>query len=90
MKTRTRAHAFLSCALAQEKRAITVSSVCVCVIAWARRAVCGWGSLDCCSRVCVCGGAASIAEVHVCVWGGGGGEGEGECLCECMGVGVTG
>ena len=24
------------------------------VIAWARKGVCGWVSLDCCSEVCVC------------------------------------
>ena len=35
---------------------------CVGVIAWVREGVCWWGSLDCCSRVCVC------------VGGGGGGR----------------
>ena len=29
------------------------------VIAWVRKIVCGWGSLDCCRKV----------HVHVCVWG---------------------
>ena len=32
---------------------------CVCVIVWARRGVCGWGILHCCSKVWVC--------VFVCV-----------------------
>ena len=40
--------------------------VCVGAIAQVRKAVCGWGCLDCCHKV------------YVCVWGGGGGGGGGE------------
>ena len=35
------------------------------VIAWVRKAVCGWGSLDCCRKVCVCGGRGGV---NVWVW----------------------
>ena len=38
------------------------------VIVWVRKAVCGWGSLDCCRKVCVC------------VLGGGRGDGVGVCV----------
>ena len=40
------------------------------VIAWVRKAVCGWGSLDCCRKVCVGVGGGGEGEC-VCVWGGG-------------------
>ena len=38
---------------------------CVGVIGWARRAVCGWVSLDFCSRVCVCVCVCVIVWVNV-------------------------
>ena len=53
---------------AREKRAMMVSSVCVGVIAWAMRAVCGWDSLDCCSRVIVYGCVGVGVGVSVGVW----------------------
>ena len=43
------------------------------VIAWVRKGVFGWGSLDCCRKMCV--------------WGVGE-RGEVECVCDCLGVGV--
>ena len=46
---------------------------CVSMIAWARKGECGWGSLDCCSQVCVCVGGI---------------EAEGGSKCGCVGVGV--
>ena len=51
------------------------------VIAWASRAVCGWGSLDCCSRVSVCVCVCEEGErgrgcVGVIVWVGVGSVGE--------------
>ena len=46
------------------------------VIARARRAVCGWGSLDCCSFACVC------VCVIVCECRCGCGCG---CGCDCVG-----
>ena len=52
------------------------------VIAWVRKGVCGWGSLDCFRKVhvCVCGG-----EGGVCVWMCGCGC---DCVCVCVCVGV--
>ena len=47
------------------------------VIAWVRKGVCGWDSLDCCLKVCTC----------VCQ--GRGGRGGGRSACVCVGVGVT-
>ena len=44
------------------------------VIAWVRKGVCGWYSLNCCCKVCMC------------VWGGV--WGECVCGCDCVGVGV--
>ena len=52
-----------------------VSSGCVGVIAWAMRAVCGWDSLDCCSRVIVYGCVGMDVGVTEC--GG---------MCDCVGV----
>ena len=57
-------------------------SVCVCgcdcvgvgVIAWVRKEVCGWDSLDCCLKLCTC----------MCVSG----EVKGECMCGWVGVTV--
>ena len=59
--------------------------VCVGVIAWARKGVCGWGSLDCCSRerdrervcVCVCLRACVHGCMFVWVW---------RCRCDCVGM----
>ena len=36
------------------------------MIAWVRKAVCGWGSLDCCRKVCVCVGRGDDDGVGVC------------------------
>ena len=53
------------------------------VIAWMKKGVCGWDSLDCCRKVCVCVARGGRGERSVC-----------ECDCVCvggivlMGVGV--
>ena len=39
--------------------------VSVGVIAWVRKGMCVWDNLDCCHKVCVCGGE----------------RGRGECVC---------
>ena len=57
------------------------------VIAWVRKGVCGWNSLDCCLKVHVCKCRCMAGEGGVCVcvcvcvsrWVGG---------CDCVGVGV--
>ena len=50
------------------------------VIAWVRKGVCGWDSLDCCLKV---------HDVHVCVFQGRGKRGRGSaCVYDCVGVGV--
>ena len=45
------------------------------VIAWVRKGVCGWYSLNCCCKVCMCvgGGGGSVGGVYVgvTVWVGG-------------------
>ena len=64
--------------------------VCVCVIAWERKAVCGWGSLDCCSKVCAWGegeGGVVCVCVWVCWYYCAGGE-VSVCVRYCVGVGV--
>ena len=42
------------------------------VIAWVRKGVCGWDSLDCCLKVCTCmcvsGEGGVCVCVCVCVW----------------------
>ena len=42
------------------------------VIAWARKGVCGWYSLNCCCKVCMCVGGGgregSVGGVTVWVW----------------------
>ena len=45
------------------------------MIAWVRKGVCGWDSLDCCLKVCTC----------MCVSGEGAEEKEGG-VCGCVGV----
>ena len=40
------------------------------VIAWVRKGVCGWNSLDCCLKVDVCTCRCVSGEGGVCVWGG--------------------
>ena len=41
------------------------------VIAWVRKGACGWGSLDCCSSVCVGGGGvfklANLQQGQYCL-----------------------
>ena len=45
-----------------------MQGVCVwCVVIWVRRAVCGWGSLDCNSIVCVLCVAAAVRVTRVSV-----------------------
>ena len=40
------------------------------VIAWVRKGVCGWYSLNCCCKVCMCvwGGVRGSVCVGVTVW----------------------
>ena len=40
--------------------------MCVGVIAWARKGVCGWYSLNCCCKICVFGECVCVC-VTVCV-----------------------
>ncbi len=52
------------------------------MIAWVWKGVCGWYSLNCCCKVCMCvkggeGGREGGREGGVCV-----------CGCDCVGVGV--
>ena len=48
------------------------------VIAWVWKGVCGWYSLNCCCKVCMCVGGE----------GEGGSVGGSVCGCDCVGVGV--
>ena len=38
------------------------------VIAWVRNGVCGWYSLNCCCKVCMCVGGVGGVCVGVTVW----------------------
>ena len=48
------------------------------VIAWVRKGLCGWYSLNCCCKVCMCWRGGSVGGVWggVTVWVGG---------CDCVG-----
>ena len=56
----------------------SVGGVCVGVgvIAWARKRVCGWYSLNCCCKVCMCVRGVWGECVGVIVW---------VCGCDCEG-----
>ena len=56
------------------------------VIAWVRKGVCGWYSLNCCCKVCMCVGGGSVGGVcvGVTVWVGGC-DCVGGCGCDCVG-----
>ena len=66
---------------------VYVFCVCVCVsrwvggcdcvgvgvIAWVRKGLCGWYSLNCCSKVCMCVGGECGGSVCEC-----------DCVCVCV------
>ena len=65
-----------------------IVSVSVGVIAWARKGVCWWYSLNCCCKLCMCvgvGGECGGERVWVQLCGCGC-DCVGGCGCDCVGV----